>query len=197
MAQYTFEEECQAPGPTDKLYKLYVIFGIFLVVFPIMGLSYFTFFIHGLISSAVLSNESIEFKRNLVEIKVHDITKNVEMLNHYVESHLQESKEEERSKLMLIRSLAEHAKKKRAYSEKKKERLNEIQSRLKIIKKRRYESAVDIRENGKNLVINKHLIKKSERYLKDLVWLSIFSLLVMCLGSLMAKAGFKGWNGAY
>jgi len=43
MAKYTFEEESQAPGPTDKLYKLYVIFGIFLVIVPILGLSYFTF----------------------------------------------------------------------------------------------------------------------------------------------------------
>jgi hypothetical protein len=197
MAQHTFEEKNQVPGPSYKLYKLYVIFGIFLVIVPIMGLSYFTFFIHGLISSTVLGNESIEFKRNLVEINIHDITKNVEMLNNFVESHLLKSKEEERSKLMSIRSPAEHAKKKRAYSVIKEERLNEIQSRLKIIKKRRYQSMVDLRENGKNLVKNKYLIKESERYLKDLVWLSVFSLLVMCLGSLMAKTGFKGWNRAY
>lgn len=197
MGKYIFKAESQAPGPTDKLYKLYVVFGIFFIIVPIMGLSYFTFFIHGLIGSAVLSNESIEIKRNLVEKNVHDITKNVEIVNHLVESHLLKSEEEERSKLMSIRSPAEHAKKKRVYSEMKKERLDEIQSRLKIIKKRRYESMVDLRENGKNLVINKYLIKKSERYLRDLVWLSVFSLLVMCLGSLMAKAGFKGWNRAY
>jgi hypothetical protein len=191
MKQYTFGKESKIFGLTDKLY---VIFGIFLVIVPIMGLSYFTFFIHGLISSAVLSNESIEFRRNLVEINVHDITKNVEMLNSFAESHLLETNEEERSKLMSVRSPAEHAKKKRAYSERKKERLNEIQSRLKVIKKRRDKSTVDLRENGKNLVINKHLIKKAEHYLNDLVWLSVFSLSVMCLGILMAKTGFRNWN---
>jgi len=142
----------------------------------------------------VLSNESIEFRRNLVEMNVHDITKNVELLNHFVERHLLETREEERSKLMSIRRPEEHAKKKRAYSEKKKERLNEIQSRLKIIKKRRYESTVNLKENGENLIINKYLIKKSERYLNDLVWLSVFSLLVIFLGSLMTKVGFKKWN---
>jgi uncharacterized protein YktB (UPF0637 family) len=116
------------------------------------------------------------------------------MLNSFAESHLLETNEEERSKLMSVRSPAEHAKKKRAYSERKKERLNEIQSRLKVIKKRRDKSTVDLRENGKNLVINKHLIKKAEHYLNDLVWLSVFSLSVMCLGILMAKTGFRNWN---
>lgn len=72
------------------------------------------------------------------------------MLNNFVESHLLESKVEERSKFMSIRSPAEYAKKKKVYLEMKKERLNEIQSRLKIIKKRRYENMVDLRENGKN-----------------------------------------------
>lgn len=156
-----------------------------------MGLSYFTFFIYGLISSAGLTNKNIDFKQSLVEINVHDITKNMEMLNHFVERHLLESEEEERSRIMSVRKQEEYEVKKRQYLEKKNERLNEIQTRLKIIKKRREESMVALRENGEKLVINKYTIKQAERYLNDLVWLSVFSLLVMCLGRVMTKVSFK------
>ena len=159
-----------------------------------MGMTYFTFFIHGLISSAALSGESIEFRRSLVEKHIHDITKKTEILNYLVEIHLLRNKEEARSKLESIRNPAEHIKKKRAYSEKKNKRLNEIQRRLKNIKKWRHESTVKLKENGKKLITNKYLIEKTGRYLDNLIWLSVFSLSVICLGSLMTKVGFSKWN---
>jgi hypothetical protein len=174
-----------------------VILGIFLVVAPIIGMIFFIFFIHGLTSNVLLSNESIEFKRKLIEINVHDITKNVEILDHFVERHLLEIEKEESSKLMSIRRPEEHAKKKREYLEKRKIRLSEIQSRLKAIKKKRNKSTVDLKENGESLAINKNLIRKAERHLNDSIWLSIFSLWVMCLGILVAKVGFKRWNEVY
>jgi hypothetical protein len=181
-------------SPTDKVYKFYVIFGIFLVVVPIMGMIFFIFFIHGLTSNALLSNVNIEFKRKLVEINVHDTTKNAELLRHFIENHLLETEKEDRSKLISIRKPEEHAKKKKEYLDKRKERSSEIQSRLKIIKKSRDKNTVDLKENGENLVINKNLIRKVEQYLNGSIWLSVFSLSVMCLGSLMAKVGFKRWN---
>jgi len=184
----------KSTSSTDKPYKFYVIFGIFLVVVPIMGMIFFIFFIHGLTSNALLSNENIEFKRKLIEINVHDTTKNAELLRNFIENHLLETKKENHSKLVSIRKPEVHAKKKKEYSERRKKRLSEIQSRLKTIKKSRDKNTVDLKENGKNLVINKNLIKKAERYLNESIWLSFFSLSVMCLGSLMAKVGFKRWN---
>jgi hypothetical protein len=194
---YTFEEDRQISSFTNRVYKFYVILGIFLVVAPIIGMIFFIFFIHGLTSNVLLSNESIEFKRKLIEINVHDITKNVEILDHFVERHLLEIEKEESSKLMSIRRPEEHAKKKREYLEKRKIRLSEIQSRLKAIKKKRNKSTVDLKENGESLAINKNLIRKAERHLNDSIWLSIFSLWVMCLGILVAKVGFKRWNEVY
>ena len=170
------------------------MFGIFLVVVPIMGMIFFIFFIHGLTSNALLSNVNIEFKGRLVEINVHDTTKNTELLRHYIENHLLEIEKENYSKLISIRKPEEHAKKKRAYSEKRKERLSEIESRLRIIKKSRDKNTADLKKNGENLVINKNLIRKAEWYLNESIWLFVFSLSVICLGSLMAKVGFKRWN---
>ena len=161
-----------------------------------MGMIFFTFFIHGLTSNALLSNVNIELKRKLVEINVHDTTKNAELLRHFIENHLLETEKENYSKLMSVRKPEEHAKKKKEYLEKRKKRLSEIQSRLKTIKINRNKNAVDLKENGESLVINKNLIRKAERYLNESIWLFVFSLSVMCLGSLMAKVGFKRWNEA-
>ncbi len=189
-----FEENSHIIDSTGNLYKLYALFGIFLIIIPIMGMSYFIFFIHGLINSAALSSKSIEFRQSLVEMHIHDIAKKTEILNYLVERHLLKNKAEERSKLESIRSPAEHIKKKRAYSEKKNKRLNDIQRRLKNIKKLRYKSTAKLKESDKKLIANKYLIEKAGRYFDSLIWLSTFSLLVICLGSLMTKVGFNKLN---
>ena len=152
---------------------------------------FFIFFIHGLTSNAVLSNVNIEFKGRLIELNVHDTIKNTELLRHIIEKHLLETKIEDYSKLFSIRKPEEHARKKKEYSEKRKERLSEIESRLRIIKKNRDKNTSNLRKNGENLVINKNLIRKAERYLNESIWLFVFSLSVIFLGSLMAKIGFK------
>jgi phosphoenolpyruvate carboxylase len=105
-------------GSTDKAYKFYVIFGIFLVIVPMMGMIFFIFFIHGLTSNALSSNVNIELKRKLIEINVHDTTKNVELLRHLIENHLLVTEKENYSKLISVRKPEEHAKKKKEYLEK-------------------------------------------------------------------------------
>jgi len=179
---------------TDKAYKFYVIFGIFLVVVPMIGMMFFIFYIYGLTSNALLSNVNIELKRKLIEINVHDTTKNAEQLKHFIENHLLETEKENYSKLISVRRPEEHAKKKKEYLEKRKKRLSKIQSKLETIKKNRNKNTVDLKENGESLVRNKNQIRKAERYLNESIGLFVFSLLVICLGSLMAKVGFKRWN---
>jgi len=181
-------------GSTDKAYKFYVIFGIFLVVVPMMGMIFFIYFIQGLTSNVLLSNINIELKRKLIEINVHDTTKSAEQLRYFIEKHLLETEKENYSKLISVRKPEEYAKKKKEYLENRKKRLSEIQSKLKTIKKNRNKNTADLKENGESLVINKNLIRKAEQYLNRSIWLFIFSLLVICLGSLMAKVGFKRWN---
>ena len=95
---------------------------------------------------------------------------------------------------MSIRRTEEHAKEKEGNLKKRKERLSEIQDKLKAINKMRSKNTTDLKENGESLAKNKSLIKKAERYLNDSVWLSIFSVSVMLLGGLTAKVGFKRWN---
>ena len=179
---------------TDKAYKFYVIFGIFLVVIPMIGMMFFIFYIYGLTSNALLSNVNIELKRKLIEINVRDTTKNAEQLKHFIEEHLLETEKENYSKLISVRKPEEHAKKKKEYLEKRKKRLSKIQSELETIKKNRNKNTVDLKENGERLVRNKNQIRKAERYLNESIGLFIFSLLIICLGSLTAKVGFKRWN---
>ena len=179
---------------TDKAYKFYVIFGIFLVVVPMIGMMFFIFYIYGLTSNALLNNVNIELKRKLIEINVHDTTKNAEQLKHFIETHLLETEKENYSKLISVRKPKEHAKKKKEYLERRKKRLSKIQSKLETIKKNRNKNTVDLKENGESLVRNKNQIRKAERYLNESIGLFVFSLLVICLGSLMAKVGFKRWN---
>ena len=176
------------------MYKFYVIFGIFLVVVPMIGMIFFIFYIYGLTSNALINNVNIELKRKLIEINVHDTTKNVELLKLFIENHLLETKKENHSKLISVRKPKEHAKKKKEYLEKRKSRLSEIRGKLETIRKNRNKNTVNLKENAESLIINKNLIRKAERYLNESIWLFVFSLLVICLGSLMAKVGFKRWN---
>lgn len=194
MAHHTVGEEILTPDPTSKLYKFYAIAGILLVIVPMMGLISFAFFIHGLTSDALLGNDNIETERKFIEINVHNTTKNVEILDHLVKQHLFSTEKEARSELMSIRRTEEHAREKKENLKKRKARLSKTQDKLKAIKKMRSKNIADLKENGKNLAKNKNLIKKTERYLDDSIWLSIFSLSIMWLGGLMAKFGFKRWD---
>ena len=162
-----------------------------------IGMIFFTFYIYGLTSNALLNNVNIELKRKLIEINVHDTTKNAELLELFIENHLLETKQENHSKLMSVRKPEEYAKKKKEYLKNRKKRLSEIQSKLETIKKNRNKNTVDLKKNGESLVINKNLIRKAERYLNESIWLFVFSLFIICLGSLMAKIGFKRWNKVY
>ena len=159
-----------------------------------MGLISFAFFIHGLTSDALLGNDNIETESKFIELNVRDTIKNAKILGYIVEQHLLAAEKETRSEIMSIRRTEEHAKEKEGNLKKRKERLSEIQDKLKAIKKMRSKNTTDLKENGESLVKNKSLIKKAERYLNDSVWLSIFSVSVMLLGGLIAKVSFKRWN---
>jgi len=194
VAYHTVGEESLTPDPTSKLYKFYTIAGILLVIVPMMGLISFAFFIHGLTGDALLGNDNMETESKFIELNVRDTIKNAEMLGYIVEQHLLATDKETRSEIMSIRRTEEHAKEKEGNLKMRKERLSEIQDKLKAIKKMRSKNTTDLKENGESLVKNKSLIKKAERYLNDSVWLSIFSVSVMLLGGLIAKVGFKRWN---
>ena len=194
MAHHTVEEKSLSLSPTDKFYKFYAIFGTLIVIVPMMALISFAFFVHGLTSDALLGNGNIEIESKFIELNVRDTTKNAEILGYIVEQHLLATKKETRSEIMSIRRTEEHAKEKEGNLKKRKERLSEIQDKLKAINKMRSKNTTDLKENGESLAKNKSLIKKAERYLNDSVWLSIFSVSVMLLGGLTAKVGFKRWN---
>ena len=194
MAHHTVEEKSLSLSPTDKFYKFYAIFGTLIVIVPMMALISFAFFVHGLTSDALLGNGNIEIESKFIELNVRDTIENVEILGYIVEQHLLATKKETRSEIMSIRRTEEHAKEKEGNLKKRKERLSEIQDKLKAINKMRSKNTTDLKENGESLAKNKSLIKKAERYLNDSVWLSIFSVSVMLLGGLTAKVGFKRWN---
>ena len=194
MAHHTVEEKSLSLSPTDKFYKFYAIFGTLIVIVPMMALISFAFFVHGLTSDALLGNGNIEIESKFIELNVRDTIENVEILGYIVEQHLLATKKEMRSEIMSIRRTEEHAKEKEGNLKKRKERLSEIQDKLKAINKMRSKNTTDLKENGESLAKNKSLIKKAERYLNDSVWLSIFSVSVMLLGGLTAKVGFKRWN---
>jgi hypothetical protein len=159
-----------------------------------MALISFAFFVHGLTSDALLGNGNIEIESKFIELNVRNTIKNAEILGYIVEQHLLATKKETHSEIMSIRRTEEHAKEKEGNLKKRKERLSEIQDKLKAINKMRSKNTTDLKENGESLAKNKSLIKKAERYLNDSVWLSIFSVSVMLLGGLTAKVGFKRWN---
>ncbi len=194
MAHHTVEEKSLSLSPTDKFYKFYAIFGTLIVIVPMMALISFAFFVHGLTSDALLGNGNIEIESKFIELNVRDTIKNAEILGYIVEQHLLATKKETHSEIMSIRRTEEHAKEKEGNLKKRKERLSEIQDKLKAINKMRSKNTTDLKENGESLAKNKSLIKKAERYLNDSVWLSIFSVSVMLLGGLTAKVGFKRWN---
>ena len=194
MAHHTVEEKSLSLSPTDKFYKFYAIFGTLIVIVPMMALISFAFFVHGLTSDALLGNGNIEIESKFIELNVRNTIKNAEILGYIVEQHLLATKKETHSEIMSIRRTEEHAKEKEGNLKKRKERLSEIQDKLKAINKMRSKNTTDLKENGESLAKNKSLIKKSERYLNDSVWLSIFSVSVMLLGGLTAKVGFKRWN---
>ena len=194
MAHHTVEEKSLSLSPTDKFYKFYAIFGTLIVIVPMMALISFAFFVHGLTSDALLGNGNIEIESKFIELNVRNTIKNAEILGYIVEQHLLATKKETNSEIMSIRRTEEHAKEKEGNLKKRKERLSEIQDKLKAINKMRSKNTTDLKENGESLVKNKSLIKKAERYLNDSVWLSIFSVSVMLLGGLTAKVGFKRWN---
>lgn len=194
MAHHTVEEKSLSLSPTDKFYKFYAIFGTLIVIVPMMALISFAFFVHGLTSDALLGNGNIEIERKFIELNVRDTIKNAEILGYIVEQHLLATEKETHSEIMSIRRTEEHAKEKEGNLKKRKERLSEIQDKLKAINKMRSKNTTDLKENGESLAKNKSLIKKAERYLNDSVWLSIFSVSVMLLGGLTAKVGFKRWN---
>lgn len=194
MAHHTVEEKSLSFNPTDKFYKFYAIFGTLIVIVPMMALISFSFFVHGLTSDALLGNGNIEIESKFIELNVRDTIKNAEILGYIVEQHLLASEKETHSEIMSIRRTEEHAKEKEGNLKKRKERLSEIQDKLKAINKMRSKNTTDLKENGESLAKNKSLIKKAERYLNDSVWLSIFSVSVMLLGGLTAKVGFKRWN---
>ncbi|TDI73387.1 MAG: hypothetical protein E2O82_06225 [Betaproteobacteria bacterium] len=181
-------------SPTDKFHKFYAIFGTLIVIVPMMALISFAFFVHGLTSDALLGNGNIEIESKSIELNVRDTIKNAEILGYIVEQHLLATEKETHSEIMSIRRTEEHAKEKEGNLKKRKERLSEIQDKLKAINKMRSKNTTDLKENGESLAKNKSLIKKAERYLNDSVWLSIFSVSVMLLGGLTAKVGFKRWN---
>ena len=191
MAHHTVEEKSLSLSPTDKFYA---IFGTLIVIVPMMALISFAFFVHGLTSDALLGNGNIEIESKFIELNVRNTIKNAEILGYIVEQHLLATKKETNSEIMSIRRTEEHAKEKEGNLKKRKERLSEIQDKLKAINKMRSKNTTDLKENGESLAKNKSLIKKSERYLNDSVWLSIFSVSVMLLGGLTAKVGFKRWN---
>lgn len=194
MAHHTVEEKSLSLSPTDKFYKFYAIFGTLIVIVPMMALISFAFFVHGLTSDALLGNGNIEIESKFIELNVRNTIKNAEILGYIVEQHLLASEKETHSEIMSIRRTEEHAKEKEGNLKKRKERLSEIQDKLKAINKMRSKNTTDLKENGESLAKNKSLIKKAERYLNDSVWLSIFSVSVMLLGGLTAKVGFKRWN---
>ncbi len=194
MAHHTVEEKSLSLSPTDKFYKFYAIFGTLIVIVPMMALISFAFFVHGLTSDALLGNGNIEIESKFIELNVRNTIKNAEILGYIVEQHLLATKKETNSEIMSIRRTEEHAKEKEGNLKKRKERLSEIQDKLKAINKMRSKNTTDLKENGESLAKNKSLIKKAERYLNDSVWLSIFSVSVMLLGGLTAKVGFKRWN---
>jgi hypothetical protein len=194
MAHHTVEEKSLSLSPTDKFYKFYAIFGTLIVIVPMMALISFAFFVHGLTSDALLGNGNIEIERKFIELNVRDTIKHAEILGYIVEQHLLATEKETHSEIMSIRRTEEHAKEKEGNLKKRKERLSEIQDKLKAINKMRSKNTTDLKENGESLAKNKSLIKKAERYLNDSVWLSIFSVSVMLLGGLTAKVGFKRWN---
>lgn len=194
MAHHTVEEKSLSLSPTDKFYKFYAIFGTLIVIVPMMALISFAFFVHGLTSDALLGNGNIEIESKSIELNVRDTIKNAEILGYIVEQHLLATEKETHSEIMSIRRTEEHAKEKEGNLKKRKERLSEIQDKLKAINKMRSKNTTDLKENGESLAKNKSLIKKAERYLNDSVWLSIFSVSVMLLGGLTAKVGFKRWN---
>jgi len=194
MAHHTVEEKSLLLSPTDKFYKFYAIFGTLIVIVPMMALISFAFFVHGLTSDALLGNGNIEIESKFIELNVRDTIKNAEILGYIVEQHLLATEKETHSEIMSIRRTEEHAKEKEGNLKKRKERLSEIQDKLKAINKMRSKNTTDLKENGESLAKNKSLIKKAERYLNDSVWLSIFSVSVMLLGGLTAKVGFKRWN---
>jgi hypothetical protein len=194
MAHHTVEEKSLSLSPTDKFYKFYAIFGTLIVIVPMMALISFAFFVHGLTSDALLGNGNIEIESKFIELNVRNTIKNAEILGYIVEQHLLATKKETHSEIMSIRRTEEHAKEKEGNLMKRKERLSEIQDKLKAINKMRSKNTTDLKENGESLAKNKSLIKKAERYLNDTVWLSIFSVSVMLLGGLTAKVGFKRWN---
>ena len=194
MAHHTVEEKSLSLSPTDKFYKFYAIFGTLIVIVPMMALISFAFFVHGLTSDALLGNGNIEIESKFIELNVRNTIKNAEILGYIVEQHLLATKKETHSEIMSIRRTEEHAKEKEGNLKKRKERLSEIQDKLKAINKMRSKNTTDLKENGESLAKNKSLIKKAERYLNDSVWLSIFSISVMLLGGLTAKVGFKRWN---
>jgi hypothetical protein len=194
MAHHTVEEKSLSLSPTDKFYKFYAIFGTLIVIVPMMALISFAFFVHGLTSDALLGNGNIEIESKFIELNVGNTIKNAEILGYIVEQHLLATKKETHSEIMSIRRTEEHAKEKEGNLKKRKERLSEIQDKLKAINKMRSKNTTDLKENGESLAKNKSLIKKAERYLNDSVWLSIFSVSVMLLGGLTAKVGFKRWN---
>ncbi len=194
MAHHTVEEKSLSLSPTDKFYKFYAIFGTLIVIVPMMALISFAFFVHGLTSDALLGNGNIEIESKFIELNVRDTIKNAEILGYIVEQHLLATEKETHSEIMSIRRTEEHAKEKEGNLKKRKERLSEIQDKLKAINKMRSKNTTDLKENGESLAKNKSLIKKAERYLNDSVWLSIFSVSVMLLGGLTAKVGFKRWN---
>lgn len=194
MAHHTVEEKSLSLSPTDKFHKFYAIFGTLIVIVPMMALISFAFFVHGLTSDALLGNGNIEIESKFIELNVRNTIKNAEILGYIVEQHLLATKKETHSEIMSIRRTEEHAKEKEGNLKKRKERLSEIQDKLKAINKMRSKNTTDLKENGESLAKNKSLIKKAERYLNDSVWLSIFSVSVMLLGGLTAKVGFKRWN---
>lgn len=194
MAHHTVEEKSLSLSPTDKFHKFYAIFGTLIVIVPMMALISFAFFVHGLTSDALLGNGNIEIESKSIELNVRDTIKNAEILGYIVEQHLLATEKETHSEIMSIRRTEEHAKEKDGNLKKRKERLSEIQDKLKAINKMRSKNTTDLKENGESLAKNKSLIKKAERYLNDSVWLSIFSVSVMLLGGLTAKVGFKRWN---
>lgn len=194
MAHHTVEEKSLSLSPTDKFHKFYAIFGTLIVIVPMMALISFAFFVHGLTSDALLGNGNIEIESKFIELNVRNTIKNAEILGYIVEQHLLATEKETHSEIMSIRRTEEHAKEKEGNLKKRKERLSEIQDKLKAINKMRSKNTTDLKENGESLAKNKSLIKKAERYLNDSVWLSIFSVSVMLLGGLTAKVGFKRWN---
>jgi len=191
MAHHTVEEKSLSLSPTDKFYKFYAIFGTLIVIVPMMALISFAFFVHGLTSDALLGNGNIEIESKFIELNVRNTIKNAEILGYIVEQHLLATKKETHSEIMSIRRTEEHAKEKEGNLKKRKERLSEIQDKLKAINKMRSKNTTDLKENGESLAKNKSLIKKAERYLNDSVWLSIFSVSV--IRYVTRRSNSKGW----